>query len=128
MTTKNAAPHMKDGVCIHMDRFDYSAGVASTEASGVAVGFTVAFGVAVAFPFGVALVDAVGLTDGDGDAVRCTSLFSSCAARRLTLRAFIAKKRSFSTKGGRYMPLLPNVIIYLRDGYGMRPATAVSLV
>ena len=58
-----------------MDSFDYSAGVASTEASGVAPGLTVAFGVGagVTFPFGVALVDAVELTDGDGDGVLCTS-------------------------------------------------------
>ncbi len=58
---------MKDGVCIQIDRFDYSAGVASTGASGVSVGFVVAFGVAVTLPFGVALVDAVRLADGDGD-------------------------------------------------------------
>ena len=60
-----------------MDTFDYSTGVASTEASGVAVGFTVAFTVGVTFPFGVALVDAVAVADGEGDGVRCTCLFNS---------------------------------------------------
>ena len=75
-----------------MDRFDYSAGVASTVASGVAVGLTVAFTVGVTLPFGVALVDAVAVAEGDGDGVRCTCLFNSCAARKLTLRVFICKK------------------------------------
>ena len=42
-----------------MDTLDYSASVASTEASGISIGLAVAFGVAVALAFPVALADAV---------------------------------------------------------------------
>jgi hypothetical protein len=73
---KKAVPHMKDGSCIQMDRFDYSAGVASTEASGVAVGFTVALGVAVALPLALAEGDALSAT-GDSEGVAFTDLLIS---------------------------------------------------
>jgi hypothetical protein len=65
-----------------LDRFDYSVGVASTEASGVSVGFTVAFGVALTLPFALAEGDAVSVAAGVADGVAFTALFISWAARR----------------------------------------------
>jgi hypothetical protein len=66
-----------------MDIFDYSAGDASTSASGVAVGFTVALGVAVALAFPEALADADGSTVGDADGVASTACFTTLAEPRV---------------------------------------------
>jgi hypothetical protein len=72
-----------DGLCITVDRFDYSAGVGSTSVSVVAVGFTVGFDVTVALAFAEALAEADGVMVGDADDVASTACLTTQAAPRL---------------------------------------------
>ena len=70
-----------------VDRFDYSAGVASTGASGVSAGLTVAFGVMVTLPLAEAEGEAVSVATGVADGVAFTALFISFGALRFTTNA-----------------------------------------
>jgi hypothetical protein len=59
---------VRDGPCC-LESEDYCCGEASTETSGVSVGFTVALGVAVALPLTAAEGDAVSVATGVADGV-----------------------------------------------------------
>jgi len=95
-----------------MDRFDYSAGVASTEASGVAVGFTVA----LALP--VALADAVGATVGVAEAVTSTACFTTFAEPRVIPIAWRLKNNcSPASKSAQTTTVASNILESLFIGF-----------